>query len=124
MFALGPVDGMVDDRWTGSVFPLPGEEGIPASILSIPARDSKLSTVFLSVAKSAFAAGGRTIITTSDDDLRGILGEISRSWRFSRFLTTALPTFLLTEKPKRDTGRPLGMARKTSKGDAWELPLR
>jgi hypothetical protein len=48
---------------------------------------------------------------------------ISRSNRFTLFLTTALPIFLLTEKPHLETGSPLLEALNTSRLQAHEPPF-
>ena len=53
----------------------------------------------------------------------GVCLIISRSRRFTRFLTTALPTRRLTTKPNRDEPRPLGKALMTISLAAQDLPL-
>ena len=53
----------------------------------------------------------------------GVNRKISRSKRFTLFLTTALPTRRLTEKPYLDEVSPLGKAFITTKSLTHELPL-
>ena len=66
---------------------------------------------------------GGAIKTTSQPVSSGIKRIISRRRRFTRFLTTALPTRRLTEKPYREKASPLAKALITVKSPTHELPL-
>jgi len=80
-------------------------------------------TFFFRSAKSAAEEGGRAIKTISHPGGREVKRVISRSNRLTLFLTTALPIFLLTEKPHLETGSPLLEALNTSKLQAHEPPF-
>jgi len=92
-------------------------------VSSILARDNKLMTLFFKIVKSAAAEAGRAIKTISHPGSIAVKRVISRSNRFTLFLTTALPIFLLTEKPHLETGSPLLEALNTSKLQAHEPPF-
>ena len=60
--------------------------------------------------------------TISHPGLSGVKRVISRSSLFTLFLTTALPIFLLTEKPHLERRSLLGKALRTNKSQAREMP--
>lgn len=90
----------------------------------MPERLSKDSNAPRISQKPALAAGDRAISTRSQPPFVGIIRAASLIHRFNRFLRTALPRRLLTEKPKRLTSMPLGKTRKASKGLPQDLPIR
>jgi hypothetical protein len=69
------------------------------------------------------AEGGRAIKTMSHPGGKSAKRVISRNNRLTLFLTTALPIFLLTEKPHLETGSPLPVALNTSKLQAHDPPF-
>ena len=89
----------------------------------ILARDNKPMTLFFRIVKSAAAEGGRAIKTISHPGGTAVKRVISRSNRLTLFLTTALPIFLLTEKPHLETGSPFVEALNISWLQAHEPPF-
>jgi len=75
------------------------------------------------MAKSVEAQAGRAIKTISHPGSIADKRVISRSNRFTLFLTTALPTFLLMENPHLETGSPLLEALRTKMLQAHEPPF-
>ena len=74
--------------------------------------------------KSAWAAGIRAMKTISHPPFRLVWRITSRSLRFTRFRTTAFPTWRLTESPTRLVGIPLGCIRSTTNWFARLPPWR
>jgi hypothetical protein len=73
--------------------------------------------------KSEVAEAGRAIKTISQPGATAVNLVISRNNLFTLFLTTALPIFLLTEKPHLETGSPLLDALNTNRLQAHEPPF-
>ena len=73
--------------------------------------------------KSEVAEAGRAIKTISHPGAIAVNLVISRNNLFTLFLTTALPIFLLTEKPHLETGSPLLDALNTNRLQAHEPPF-
>jgi len=92
-------------------------------VSSILARDSKFKTLFFRVAWFDAAEAGRAMKTISHPGAMAAKRVISRSNRFTLFLTTAFPIFLLTEKPHLETGSPLLEALNTKRLQAHEPPF-
>ena len=92
-------------------------------VSSIFARDSKFKTLSFKIANFVFAVAGRAIKTISHPGSIAAKRVISRSNRFTLFLTTALPIFLLTAKPHLETGSPLLEALNTNRLQAHEPPF-
>jgi|PlaIllAssembly_1097288.scaffolds.fasta_scaffold700015_1 hypothetical protein len=88
---------------------------------SILARDRRFVTSFFKLAKSVVAEAGRAIKTKSHPGLIVVKRAISLSNRFTLFLTTALPIFLLTESPHLEKESPLLQAFSISKLLTHEL---
>ena len=86
------------------------------------ARLSKAFIERLNLAKSDRAAVFRATITMSNPSSTGIDRAVSRSRRFTRLRTTALPTRLLTEKPKRVAAWPFGRTFTTKSLSAHDRP--
>ena len=80
-------------------------------------------TAFFRTAKSALAAAVRAIITISHPGSTGNCRVMSLSRRFTLFLTTALPTLLLTEYPYLVFVQPLGSALITTKPLTHDPPF-
>lgn len=80
-------------------------------------------TDFTRVAKSALAAGLRAITIKSHPGVSFICLNISRSRRFIRFRTTALPTRRLTVRPYLVAPSPLGNALITISFAAQDRPF-
>ena len=69
------------------------------------------------------AAAGRAMKMMSHPGLSDAVRSTSRRRRFTLFLTTALPTLLLTEIPYRDNVSSLCIALITSRSHAHDLPF-
>src|SRR5277367_6085935 len=76
--------------------------------------DSKLPKAWASSALEASRAAGRAMTTNSTaGQLWRRRRNTSRSWRFTRARTTALPTLLETVRPSRAIGPDAGSTRPT-----------
>jgi hypothetical protein len=73
--------------------------------------------------KFVVAEAGRAIKTISQPGETAVNLVISRNNLLTLFLTTALPIFLLTEKPHLETGSPLLDALNTNRLQAHEPPF-